>query len=700
MKLIYKCFFGLLISCVTLPTLGQDNGVSFPSNNYISGKKISIYNGESEDLEKIFATNFQPNTTELVNLGISNKRHWLKVHVKNNTANKELELEIPIPYLDEIRLFDSLEFGSKHSTLMGEVVSFSQKKDMIPHPVFSIQINPDEERVLLFVVKSSEQLIFPLKFKKKSQAAFNYYFILLGVYLGVFVAMFFYNLILFFNTKSKSYLLYLFYLLSVFVTQSCVVGLSHFIFSNSPSLLNASFYIGTCFVGIFGPWFIYDFLKIRNEAKWVTIAIRVFYVSYSFSLFLALLKWYTECYVFLQINGILISVFLLYLGIRSIKAGNPTAKYFVVAWSLFLLGVIVFVLKDYNLIPFTKFTMAIMPIGATLETILLSVALAHQINTLKKENEETQLRVIEETEKNKELILNQNITLENKVKQRTAALQQALDDLKATQSQLVQSEKMASLGTLTAGIAHEINNPINFVSANVIPLRENIHDITKLIAAYKSIDFSNLKSELKRLAGLEEELELDYMLAETKQLIDGIEEGARRTHTIVEGLTSFSRGDMVKKTKADINRGIRSTISVLRSRLSNVNLIMDLDNNLPRFSCQIGKINQVVLNLINNALDALEEKNGNKRKLSELLVKTKCLEDSIQIIIGDNGNGMDKELQRKIMEPFYTTKEVGKGTGLGLSISYSIIEDHRGAIEIESEMGVGTMFIVTLPIVS
>ncbi|MFT4996185.1 MAG: two-component system NtrC family sensor kinase, partial [Flavobacteriales bacterium] len=305
-----------------------------------------------------------------------------------------------------------------------------------------------------------------------------------------------------------------------------------------------------------------------------------------------------------------------------------------------------------------------------------------------------------ETEKNKELILNQNITLENKVKERTAALQQALDDLKETQSQLVQSEKMASLGTLTAGIAHEINNPINFVSANVIPLRENIHDITKLIAAYKSIDFSNLKSELKRLAGLEEELELDYMLAETKQLIDGIEEGARRTHTIVEGLTSFSRGDMVKKTKADINRGIRSTISVLRSRLSNVNVIMDLDNNLPLVSCQIGKINQVVLNLINNALDSLEEKNGNKRKLSELLVKTKCLEDSIQIIIEDNGNGMDKELQRKIMEPFYTTKEVGKGTGLGLSISYSIIEDHSGAIEIESEMGLGSMFIVTLPVVS
>ena len=190
------------------------------------------------------------------------------------------------------------------------------------------------------------------------------------------------------------------------------------------------------------------------------------------------------------------------------------------------------------------------------------------------------------------------------------------------------------------------------------------------------------------------------MLTETIQLIDGIEEGAKRTHTIVEGLTSFSRGDMVKKTEADINRGIRSTISVLRSRLSNVNLIMDLDNKLPLVSCQIGKINQVVLNLINNALDALEEKNGTERKLSELLVKTKYLGDSVQIIIGDNGNGMDEELLRKIMEPFFTTKAVGKGTGLGLSISYSIVKDHGGALDIDSEMEVGTRFIVTLPVVS
>jgi signal transduction histidine kinase len=307
---------------------------------------------------------------------------------------------------------------------------------------------------------------------------------------------------------------------------------------------------------------------------------------------------------------------------------------------------------------------------------------------------------MDQIETNEELVKNQNVVLERKVSERTAALQKALDELKAAQSQVIQSEKMASLGTLTAGIAHEINNPINFVSANVLPLRDNINELTGLIQDYKGLNESNYETELVRLAEVEKEMDLEYTLIETKQLIDGIEEGAKRTHTIVQGLTSFSRGDSGKKSKADINRGIRSTVSVLKSRLNNVNLITNLDKNLPLVSCQVGKINQVVLNLMNNALDALEEKNGINRKASKLTVETIGLGDSVQIIIGDNANGIEKELQPKIMEPFYTTKPVGKGTGLGLSISYSIIEDHGGAIELDSEEGVGTKFIITLPLVS
>lgn len=388
----------------------------------------------------------------------------------------------------------------------------------------------------------------------------------------------------------------------------------------------------------------------------------------------------------------------LFIAISLAIKGNSSGRYVAIAWTLLIIGVILYALKDFGVIPFNVLTNYALAFGVVVQVILISVALANQINNLNSEKENANERVIEEIEKNKELVLNQNITLENKVIERTEELQTALVDLKAAQSQIVQSEKMASLGVLTAGIAHEINNPINFVSANVIPLRDNIKDLTNLIKEYKSIDFRNLKSELVRLLKLEEELELDYMLNETKELIDGIEEGANRTHTIVEGLTTFSRGDSGTKTKANINKGIKSTVSVLKSRLNDVNLSLDLEKELPTVVCEIGKINQVVLNLLNNALDALEEKNGPNSPKSELLVKSWHTEEFVMIRVKDNADGMNSEVQKKVMEPFYTTKPVGKGTGLGLSISYSIIEEHNGEMLLESEVGSGTSFTFMLPL--
>ena len=665
----------------------------------IGYENLEYYQGELDN-NLLASTKFRK--AENIDFGQSNKALWVRINILNESDIEEIFIVLPVAHIDSIRMYDSVDFGTYGFSISGDLVKNSSKDFKDPYQIFKVRIKTSTTQSIYFRLSSSSQLILPFSIASKEaiERHISIRNIFYGAFFGVLLVMFFYNIIVFIYTKADSYTYYIFYLISILAAQAGLIGVSNYFLGELPVINNSLLFVGSGFAGVFSILFIQSFLGVKLKLPKLYLVLNALIFLYIVVVITALVGFYNVSFNLINLGGALIAIIFAIVSITLAMRGDRKAKFYLTAWIGLIISVIVYTLVLGGLIDFVPNTNFIIPIGVVLETVLLSLALADSINILRKENEESQLRVMEETEKNKELILNQNITLENKVEKRTAALQQALDDLKATQSQLVQSEKMASLGTLTAGIAHEINNPINFVSANVIPLRENIHDITKLIAAYKSIDFSNLKSELKRLAGLEEELELDYMLAETKQLIDGIEEGARRTNTIVEGLTSFSRGDMVKKTKADINRGIRSTISVLRSRLSNVNLIMDLDNNLPLVSCQIGKINQVVLNLINNALDALEEKNGNRRKLSELLVKTKCLEDSIQIIIGDNGNGMDKELQRKIMEPFYTTKEVGKGTGLGLSISYSIIEDHRGAIEIESEMGVGTMFIVTLPIVS
>ena len=693
--------FSYLLSCCLLALVAKSSPYTFLGDKgieRIAYDNLEYYNGNL-DGQELARTKF--NKAKQLDFGHSNKYIWIRMDIENISDCDEVFLMLPIAHIDSIRMYDSVQFGLYNFELSGDLVKNSIKKFKDPYQVFKLFIRNGSSRAVYFRVSSSSQLILP--FTIASEAALydhiNIRNIFFGGFVGVLLVMFLYNLVVFLFTGAESYTYYICYLVSIAAAQSGMTGISNYIFGEMPTVNNALLFVGSGFAGVFSILFIKSFLMVKFKLPRLNFVLNILILLYAAVIVLTFVGSYNLAFKLINIGGGIIALTFAVISITLAIKGDRKAKFYLTAWIGLIISVIVFTLVLIGFIEFVPYTNFIIPFGVVLETVLLSLALADSINILREESKVANQRTIDQIEKNEELVRNQNVVLERKVSERTAALQQALDDLKAAQSQLVQSEKMASLGTLTAGIAHEINNPINFVSANVIPLRENINDITTLIAAYKSIDFSNLKSELKRLAGLEEELELDYMLTETKQLIDGIEEGANRTHTIVQGLTSFSRGDMVKKSEADINRGIRSTVSVLKSRLNNVKLIMSLDQNLPLVFCQVGKINQVVLNLINNALDALEEKNGTNRKASHLIVETKNLGESIQIIIGDNANGIDKELQLKIMEPFYTTKDVGKGTGLGLSISYSIIEDHGGAVEIDSEMGVGTKFIVTLPIV-
>lgn len=284
---------------------------------------------------------------------------------------------------------------------------------------------------------------------------------------------------------------------------------------------------------------------------------------------------------------------------------------------------------------------------------------------------------------------------EEKLNLKNKELSQTLEDLKSAQSKLVQSEKMASLGQLTAGIAHEINNPINFVSGNIKPLKRDIEDVLKILGEYeKAMEASGnepLKIEFNLLRN---ELDLDYTIDEIKKLLIGIEDGASRTTEIVLGLKNFSRLDENSKKHADINQCLDSTLNLLHSQLGKEIKIVKEYGNIPDLLCLPGQLNQVFLNIINNAIQAL----GGKGEVK--IITRETVENSIEIIIKDNGKGMSEETKQKIFDPFFTTKEVGEGTGLGLSISYGIIQDHEGSIKVESTLGEGSSFIITLPFLS
>jgi signal transduction histidine kinase len=293
----------------------------------------------------------------------------------------------------------------------------------------------------------------------------------------------------------------------------------------------------------------------------------------------------------------------------------------------------------------------------------------------------------EEIQQANEEVVSTNEALENQ----KSELQFTLENLKIAQSQLIQSEKMASVGVLTAGIAHELNNPINFVSGNVSPLRRDVNDLFSIIGKYDDIiEAKEIQDEFSDVDSLKDKVDYSFMIKEIASLLKGIEEGALRSSKIVKGLRSFSRLDEEKCQIYDIHEGIDSSLILLHNKIKNRIRVQKDYGDFDLIECYPSKFNQVIMNILTNSIQAIEGK-------GEIIIQTTGSDLGIKIIIKDSGKGMAPEVKEHIFEPFFTTKDVGKGTGLGLSISFGIIEQHHGNIDVISEPGKGAEFIISLP---
>ncbi|MGD1808223.1 hybrid sensor histidine kinase/response regulator [Dapis sp. BLCC M126] len=317
------------------------------------------------------------------------------------------------------------------------------------------------------------------------------------------------------------------------------------------------------------------------------------------------------------------------------------------------------------------------------------------------------------------LILKQNLILEEKnkrlltsetlLKKKSENLEQALQELKQAQVQMIQNAKMVGLGQLAAGVAHEVNNSINFINNNLDYTNSYVEELLDLVKLYQQ----EYPSPNQKIQNNAEDIDLDFLSNDLPNVISSMKKGVERIQKIVDSLSNFSRINQAEYKFVDIHQGIESTLALLKSRLEETNNLLPIHvikeyAQIPKIECYPNQLNQVFLNLLNNAIDFLEAKRqkqveqqiNSEQQLPRIVVTTELKNsDLVMITIADNGVGIDESIRERIFEPFFTTKIIGKGTGLGLSISYQIIvEQHHGKLTCDSKVDEGSTFMIEIPI--
>lgn len=631
-------------------------------------------------------------TADVPGFGLGKSAHWLKFTARNSTPQPSISLSIPYSAIDELDVFVREQNGFllvAHSGLSRDAHDGELARRGY---VFELPVPSGAEKEVLLRVRAFKHLHVPVILG--SAAAINRSItdraVGFGAYAGIMLVLAIYNLFVFLSIKDKTYFFYVLSTVTLCATQLSLMGYGPFDFLHWSGWWTAR--AGLVFNLLTIPLGLEFARRFINTRHFVPVLHRwtpIFYalLAITTGIYLLVDPWTGQA-LGNALSG-LCALYLLTMTITSVMRGSRQARFFLLGWTGFLVGVILFVMKDEGAIPFSNISVLAMPVGSALEGILLSFGLADRINILRKEKEQSQAEALAAAQENARITRDQNIILEQKVTERTEQLQQSLDQLKQAQSQLVEAEKMSSLGQLTAGIAHEINNPINYIRSNIPPLKRDMADLLEVLGAYRANGTPGKVAELEKTLGLDE------TIVEVNDILHSMEEGANRTAEIVRGLRSFSRLDEGDLKSVDVNDGIRSTLNILSPQLKD-RVAVELDlRAVDVVECFPGKLNQVFMNMLNNAVQAVVARHGSSG--GRIQVISEQAEGHTVISILDNGVGMKPETRARVFEPFFTTKAVGEGTGLGLSIAHSIIEKHNGRIEVDSVENEGSIFRIILP---
>ncbi|MFD2202662.1 ATP-binding protein [Shivajiella indica] len=652
-------------------------------------------------------------------------RGWLRIKLKLDSALalQSIVMQVQQSTATEFYLDGQLIHRAGH---IGENPSDVKARRIFPHQLLNLPLKPGQVHTLAVRIAAQKRMLYATWTSWFTTAltvrVFDAYQGSLYVKSndnsksemfrnGIYFILFLLHLALFLSNRTKKSNLYFSALMFLFFLN----GILNLTWSDSVQLQFLLFYptIASIFFGyVFYFLAIQKILEIKNNK-------RVFIFFFITGLIIISSQYfYHYGYLLIILPYLLLNFEFLRICAIALKKRKRGAALIFGAAIVGLLFFILFILAVARVIPpgdyfrwghiYYFFALVYLPITISIylamEFGFLGKALSKKLREVKFLSEKNQ----KQAEEKRKLLESQNETLEQKVVERTAALNKSLEDLKSTQAQLIQSEKMASLGELTAGIAHEIQNPLNFVN--------NFSEVS--VELVDEIRDSRLKTQDTRPKTEADEME-DEILEDIKQNLEKIQHHGKRADAIVKGMLAHSRKSTGEKVPTDINdladEYVRLAYHGMRAKDKSFNagFQTDFDPNLPKVNVVPQDIGRVLLNIINNAFQACLQKDlpspdsyrgvsDDKRNLEGLhplvTVSTKNLGDKVEISVKDNGPGIPDSIKDKIFQPFFTTKPTGQGTGLGLSLSYDIVKAHGGQIKVDSHLGEGTEFILILPI--
>jgi len=598
------------------------------------------------------------------NRGLTSATVWYKFKLINQTGDRWI-IKIGKPTLEEATLFVPRIDGSVDSSTSSYIQNISSREFKVNNFLMTLNFPDNKEQEFFLKVRSNHSMQVPIEIATLDSlfVSGHYKDIWAGIYLGFIFVMVLFNFFIFLSLKDISYLYYVLYTLFIGLLISMHETYPFDLFWPNMGYLNAYQDILTSLAGVFGILFTMKFLNTKVITPKIHKTLYFIMALYIIALILVFFKFTLTAAIFEEIAGLSSSLFVLFAVIYIYRLGYKEARYYLIAWSAFIVGIILFVLSDARILILLTDSVDTLQIGSAFEALFMSFALADRFNMYKKEKEE--------------LVLQQNVILETKVNERTSELSTALLELKETQDQLILHEKLASLGKMTSGIAHEIQNPLNFVN-----------------------NFSDLSRELiKEAKDAPSEEERNEILTDLDKNLEKIHHHGKRADSIVKNMLMHSRSSPMTKEATDINGLVNEAINFSYNAIKSKNIgftcevIKDLDPHMPEVHVIAQDMSRVLLNLFNNAFYAVKEKVNAKVEVSTKLKGKLC-----EIRIRDNGSGMPEHVKQKIFEPFFTTKPSGEGTGLGLSICYDIIKTHNGELKVDTKENEYTEFNITFAI--